>query len=471
MKKLYSATITLLILCTTCYAQNHHLWATARYGGTNGRGGIFVADSAGNNFHSVYNCDARGSEPTGNVVMADNGLLYGTTMTGGYHDSCVIYTYDEPTGTFTSIYEFLLQPDSGYTSHDGLMIGADRNLYGFAQSDGSGNGVIYCVHTSDNSYHVLHSFDTVEGSQPCGIPLQLSDGKLYGVTNSGGMNGNTGTIFSFDLSNSHLAVLHQFVGNAGHSPASNLIQAVNGKLYGMTSIGGSYNCGVIFSLDLIGNVYTDLYHFDGTLGRFPHGSLIQAANGKFYGMTLMGGINDIGVLFSFDPLTNTYIKLLDFNETNGAWPEGTLTKAANGKLYGVTSGGGASSAGVIFTYDVTSNSLTKVYEFDGVSGSSPSCNIYESGAPISVGVTSLHDKDEFKLTPNPCVGSFEISIDESMIGSTATISDITGRKMAAVQLLLINNQLSIAGFAGGVYFVTVSASDGRSVTKKLVIQK
>src|SRR4051812_22880946 len=94
MKNIYATTIA-IILYSTCYSQGHHLWATCQRGGTNDRGGIFIADSAGNNFHSVYDCDTTGSEPTGNLVMAANGLLYGTTRTGGYHDSCVAFTYDE----------------------------------------------------------------------------------------------------------------------------------------------------------------------------------------------------------------------------------------------------------------------------------------------------------------------------------------------------------------------------------------
>jgi hypothetical protein len=77
----------------------------------------------------------------------------------------------------------------------------------------------------------------------------------------------------------------------------------------------------------------------------------------------------------------------------------------------------------------------------------------------------------FRIFPNPANDLITISIDENFIGSTATITDITGRKMAAVQLSTVNRQLSTADFASGVYFVTVTDRQGGSTTKKLIIRK
>ena len=63
-----------------------------------------------------------------------------------------------------------------------------------------------------------------------------------------------------------------------------------------------------------------------------------------------------------------------------------------------------------------------------------------------------------------------ISLGEEMIGAIATVADVMGRKMMAVQLTTSNQQLSTADFASGVYFVTVSNERG-NVTRKLVISK
>ena len=38
-------------------------------------------------------------------------------------------------------------------------------------------------------------------------------------------------------------------------------------------------------------------------GSSPYGSLLEADDGKLYGMTSRGGSNNLGVLFFFDPVS------------------------------------------------------------------------------------------------------------------------------------------------------------------------
>ena len=76
-----------------------------------------------------------------------------------------------------------------------------------------------------------------------------------------------------------------------------------------------------------------------------------------------------------------------------------------------------------------------------------------------------------RISPNPADNTVTISVDESMIGGTLEFSDITGKKISAVQLPSANCQLSTAGFANGVYFVTVVTKEGKPTAKKLVIRK
>ena len=48
------------------------------------------------------------------------------------------------------------------------------------------------------------------------------------------------------------------------------------------------------------------------------GTLMQAKNGKLFGITSSGGLYGEGVLFDWDPLTNIFVKRLDFDGvTNG----------------------------------------------------------------------------------------------------------------------------------------------------------
>ena len=112
-----------------------------------------------------------------------------------------------------------------------------------------------------------------------------------------------------------------------------------------------------------------------------------------YGMTTNGGSNndDYGVLFSFNPSTGTYTELKDFDGTKGKWPMGNLYYCSTDELfYGMTSQGGANDYGVIFKYDLNTNTLTRIYSFDGTHGYYPYgslINIPENGNTRLYGVT------------------------------------------------------------------------------------
>jgi len=77
---------------------------------------------------------------------------------------------------------------------------------------------------------------------------------------------------------------------------------------------------VIFSFDPSTLTYTKVRNFDATDGGFFYGNLMQASDGKLYGMSNRAGINAAGTIFSYDPSTDTFAKLQDFNGTNGANP-------------------------------------------------------------------------------------------------------------------------------------------------------
>src|ERR1044072_3078176 len=82
--------------------------------------------------------------------------------------------------------------------------------------------------------------------QSCIAPLQAQT--LYGTTFNGG-NGGAGTINKFIPGTNNLTVARSFEDIAGLPYYTNLVQANDGKLYGMTRVGGRGGTGVIFSYD------------------------------------------------------------------------------------------------------------------------------------------------------------------------------------------------------------------------------
>ena len=78
--------------------------------------------------------------------------------------------------------------------------------------------------------------------------------------------------------------------------------------------------------------------------------------------------------------------------------------------------------------------------------------------------------ETLRIYPNPASSSVTISINESLVGGTATVTDLMGSKMLAAELTTHHTTLTTTDLASGVYFVTVSSPKG-SVTRKLVINK
>src|SRR6267378_8608250 len=151
-----------------------------------------------------------------------------------------------------------------------------------------------------------------------------------------------------------------------------------GELWGMTLQGGQDGLGVIFKTAPDGTGQSVQKNFSTIYpGGYPEfGHLTKAPNGKFYGMTSNGGIFSIGVLFEYDPLTGTYARKLDFNNINGGFPYGSLTLASNGRFYGMTSQGGVNGQGVLFEYDPATATYVKLLDFDGTNtGNNPNRDV------------------------------------------------------------------------------------------------
>ena len=116
---------------------------------------------------------------------------------------------------------------------------------------------------------------------------------------------NAGVIFKIDSSGKE-TVFHNFAGgpnNDGSLPVGGLITDGAGNLYGATNGGGvKSNYGTVFQLDTLGQL-TILYTFAFSLEGGPVVGLTRDANGNLYGATSLnvGGINHFGSIFELTP--------------------------------------------------------------------------------------------------------------------------------------------------------------------------
>lgn len=348
---------------------NNKMYGMTYYGGVSGVGVIFEFDVAtGTTTKKLdFAGTTNGSYPQGNLFKTSTGKLYGMTSQGGASNNGVLFLFDAATSTYTKKVDFA-GATNGSRPYGTVMQASSGKLYGMTYNGGSsGQGVMFEYDTVTSTYTKKLDFvsGSISGSYPYGSLIKATNEKLYGMTNLGGIN-NLGVIFEYDPATLVYTKKLDFAGTSnGARPYGSLVQASNGKLYGMTQQGGVSNMGVLFEYNLTTSTYTKLLDFAGTTnGSYPSGSLMQASNGKLYGMTYQGGANNIGVMFEFDPATNTYTKKLDFaGTTNGSYPYGSFLQASNGKLYGMTQQGGTNNYGVLFEYKLYSNTYTKKINF------------------------------------------------------------------------------------------------------------
>ena len=367
-------------------------------GGTTGKGVLFEYDTATHSVTNRHSFDsyAKGQIPWGSLTATSNGKLYGVTRNGGIFNNGVLFEYDIGTGEKTKLHDFD-GTATGSLPKGSLIEASNGKLYGMTEWGGASNwGVIFEFDPATGTLSVIHHFNNANGAWPCGNLLEASNGKLYGLTRYGA-SFNCGVLFEYDITSATYTLKQYSYGTSmGRNPYGSLIEASNGKLYGLAKAGGSTSHGVLFEYDIALDTIISKHDFNSSVdGREPEGSLTEAGNGKLYGLTSAGGPNNYnGTLFEFDPGTGDFALKHDFDNTGGE-PKGTLVLSKNGKLYGMTSAKGTDNKGILFEYDTLTSTVTKILDFDGSNGDSPYhtslIKIYVSAEWTGANSTDWHD--------------------------------------------------------------------------------
>jgi len=194
------ATIGQPVWAPLIVGEDGNLYGVTEAGGTYGYGMIFQVTLAGQvtTLHS-FNGGTDGGDPRAPLLWASNGLLYGTTYSGGANSVGVIFRQDPHVVNAYSVVRAFSGPD-GANSQSGLVQGSDGNLYGFASAGGAnGNGTLFVADTAGNAITPLLSFGPHVGITPYGSPVLHTNGWIYGTTHDGGpaTNATYGVEFGF----------------------------------------------------------------------------------------------------------------------------------------------------------------------------------------------------------------------------------------------------------------------------------
>jgi uncharacterized repeat protein (TIGR03803 family) len=360
------------VACSSCYATSN-----------------LITDTVLWNFSSS---GPDGQQPQCALVEGFDGSLYGTASDSFSFSSGTVYKLNKDGTGFTILHTF--SGGDGRNPYAGLLLASDGVLYGTTFSGGPGfNGTVFKLNQGGTLFTPVHAFNGADGYGPQGGVLEGSDGALYGCTYGGAAFGS-GNLFVVQKNGTGFSVLHQFGSSAfdGLNGIVRLTEGSDGVLYGVTPNGGSNSVGTVFRIDKSGSSYQVLYHFGQTAtdGKNPLGALIEGSNHALYGTTSSGGTDGNGTVFMINTNGTGYATLYNFSSSggDGQSPVAGLVIGADGGLYGTTRYGGAGSRGTVFRLNQDSTSYQVLYSFmAGGDASNPYASLLQASDGAFYGTT------------------------------------------------------------------------------------
>jgi len=315
-----------------------------------------------------------------------------------------------------------------------------------------------------------------QGSGPCprggrpGALIQGSDGNFYGtaqVSSEGTSQPNGGTVFSLTPTGV-FKLLHTFgpgLNNAyanGNNPGL-LVEGPDGKLYGTTLFGGVNNNGVLYRVSKTGLGFQVIHRFcsKANCADGSGGALAVGTDGNLYGSSFTGGTGNCGqyyqgcgTIFRVTPSSGAYEVVFNFDpSTTGEFPLG-ITPTSDGTLYGTASG----PSGVeLFHYTPATGVLkTTALNFPAPNGvpSAPATRLALGPNGNFYGL--YHEYGTC------CEGLFEVGLDGSHLQLFSQISTLRAGSAEGL-LLASDHNFWVADYNGGSgsgAILTLSPSQG-----------
>lgn len=293
--------------------------------------------------------DSRYGNRFPQLVRGADGNMYGLNQN---MDGYMFYRIDKQ--GVAAIHQF------EYADGGEFIEGNDGFFYKFSNGV-DGNYIVITRFKADGSERATNAFYKPHFSPD---KLIVADGAIYGLNTAGGANQGSGYIYRFtpgaDLTD--LDIIYNFSPATGRKPAGGLIEGPDGFLYGVTTSGGVLDFGTVFKVSKDGSQYIKLHDFDFTNGRYPKTGLMLDASGWLYGTATQGGANRKGVIFKIRTDGTGYTVLHHFSQSYGG-PAGELA-LYNGNLYGYENPAPTSTAPVmIYRLQTSDNTFSRIVTF------------------------------------------------------------------------------------------------------------
>lgn len=253
------------------------------------------------------------SQPTGSLLLASDGLLYGLSAQGGYNNKGCIYSYNTLTDSLTVLKSLQSYVYNSPSYPGSLIQSKDGNLYGVAITNASylGNSGIFRFNINTGRFTLLYT-----DSVPSCI-VEAGADTFYGISRTSTYTSINRFVVTADTG--VYTTLKYLSVQSGDNP---IIYASNGLIYGLVRYASS-SCtclhGWLYSYDIHSGAYDTLHVFGTTAtdGKEPNGGLMQASDGNLYGITSAGGTHNLGTIFQYNIHTSTYTQEVSLDSSTG----------------------------------------------------------------------------------------------------------------------------------------------------------
>ncbi|MFZ4764813.1 MAG: choice-of-anchor tandem repeat GloVer-containing protein, partial [Roseimicrobium sp.] len=406
-------------------AADGNLYGVTSTGGNGGGFGTVFRVTTSGTFTSMKSFTGTGgatlgSTPLAALVQASDGALYGTTNVGGTGNFGTVFkitTVD--TGTFTHLLSFAGTNVENLGSNPQSALvqwSTDGSLYGMTNTGGTTNaGTLFKVTTAGVLTTIRSLASTADGANPVGAFTLHGDGSFYATCNNGGSSQVRGSVIKLTPSTGTPTFSRIYSFFISPPMFRNMILGSDGNFYGGQSFGAA-GLGALVKMTPAGTL-SQLTSF--TSNNFAGPYLLQGSDGNLYGS--MPTETSFGQIFKIDN-SGTKTVLATLTGTTGALPGSTIihgmSQASDGDLFGVTSGGGATSNnGTVFKI-TTGGIFTSLVSFTGNIGASP-------GASPQTRLVEDGNGDLWGTTQNGGTGGFGTVFKISKTGAFTNLVQFT----------------------------------------------
>lgn len=154
--------------------------------------------------------------------------------------------------------------------------------------------------------------------------------------------------------------LADYPSGFGNGETLGMLQASDGNFYFAPT-----NTNYIFRVTPAGGISSLKGQLDSSCGSGISTTLIEGPDGDLYGVTSSGGASGVGTIFSYSLTTKTCSLVFSFPPSGESQP-GTLRIGSDGNFYGVMRYGGLNNNGYAYRVSTTGTGYLDLYDFDSL---------------------------------------------------------------------------------------------------------